>query len=1162
MQFIPASELGISFENTEEGNTTSDNTQILSNSTNYSFIPAAKLGIEFETPKEPTVWEKFIEYIRPEETTLPDKKTIVQNVDNAITQGNQIGTPITKEDIISAQEISNALMTGNTNLTSEQAQQLIQERIQEAKDSGEFTLSNQLQNIAGAYKDIGVGIGKGVSQVGADIVDTVAEVLDLKTPEEREMVRMQVEQLLGAKNEPQGIGKAVGSILPYFAAPALLPKASTLTSSIITNLIGNTGLMSAQEGGKIIRGETSGKELAISAAVDLVAGVVPSIFKVAKSTADKQLAHTLSGKTKKGNLEDIIKIVEDGIKDENISPEVKTELNAIKERVLNPEELPGRYDHLIKREQTILDSETLPQEKKLSNNKGFANINFMKGLAGSAIGGTVGSTQGDTVKDKAVNATLGALVGFGISGAPKALKNTLIDDIMRKFTDPFHSLSRENADKFKDLVYGILKPGVAQGDIAARDSREAVVKILSEYPNQEKLLDDIVIRFMENPKFAEKLKEVDADLYSKLNVIRESIAEDSKWMFMAGKIKPSQYYSWGGRYLTRLYKQGDTVTGTQMFKGGKQYEVKSGRKFDSILDILSGEELEAIGYVKDPIKSIMATKAKVGQIRGLENFYREVIKLDGVVDPNVKHLLVELPEEFQVADLPTLMSPAYARKQIIPYLAELTHDGTIDKNKLKSFVKEVNEKYKALKSYENPNYYNIGDVEKTRYSVLSGLPIDKTVASYLDAIITLKEKPITIAEKLDAALGSTIALFKLSKVGLNFQAYPRNFISGAFQWIASGRSPISFVRETSQALKSMIKKDKNFKLAEKMGLFQSNYSSEEIRNIFNSLIENETITNNVLKNFLEKANALAKPYGYIDDLLKMARVNYELKKGTDIVQAIKIAQDAHFDYGMVSDLVKKSRSWGKANSSMLMKIIASPFLSYGYKTGGLLWEGIVNRPALTTALLSSVPTIKYAVDAYNYKENPRLAEYVERITPSYFDNVYTLRFIQKDKVIFVPVDYIIPWAKLNRLNVLAGIADLYGIGQSPVNLVPEIFANKKIFSGQKIYNEQLDSTMVKGLKSAGYVADTLFTPGTISNVIRAINSNHPLLPKLFGVNMYVYTLPQLTKMKQSEIEQLKSEVNKEKAKIIGSNKNEKYKIEAIQDLGRKAKNAEKRLMGE
>lgn len=765
------------------------------------------------------------------------------------------------------------------------------------------------------------------------------------------------------------------------------------------------------------------------------------------------------------------------------------------------------------------------------NDSGFTTMDMSRSLAGAGAGGVIGASTGNTAEDKIKNGLIGAAGGLAAVNtgsilrrmdalgrvATDRIKGTKFDNAMRYVTDPFHSLTRASKDQLVDNVYSDLRPTLAQGDISAREFGDSLNKFIAKSDNDNEKMSKFIVRYLENPDFRKQVKGADSELSGQLDTIATAIDNGSEELFQRGLLTPSQRYKWQGKYLTRLYNKDNAIDGMTFAKGGRQYEIQKGRKIDSIMD-LPDEDRKLLGYITDPVKSVKATVAKTNQIVAYDDFYRDISGIDGVVDPVSKQFMVNLPDELKVGQLPETMSPYYAKEKIRPYLAQMVAAGDLDKKAFAQWSAEVSKKAAQMDAYKtSDNFIGLGDKQKVRYGVLSGMPIDKTVASYLESMAKFKEKPIMFAGKLDATISALMANFKAMKVPLNPQAYPRNYITNALQWTLSGGNPAAYVPETVRAAKSLIKKDSFYHRMEAAGLFHTNYASQEVQDILKSINVKDK---SFLQKYFDKVSQLSAGYGMVDDTVKMARVRYELNKGKSLGQAVRIAQDAHMDYSMVSDFVRQARS----GQSFAGKIALTPFLSFAYKTGGLLYENILQRPATSIAVLASAPALKYGFEAYQRQKNGKDYASAERLTPEYMDTPSTVMWMDNHhNAYYLPMDYIIPWSQLVSSNPVSGAMDMYGFGQSPYGLAQEIITNKQTFTGQPIYGD-FDTNTMKTVKSAGYAAKTLFSPAAVDQAIRFATSKHPALPKLAGLNVYRYSIPELAMMKQGEESKLRGEI--------------------------------------
>lgn len=170
-----------------------------------------------------------------------------------------------------------------------------------------------------------------------------------------------------------------------------------------------------------------------------------------------------------------------------------------------------------------------------------------------------------------------------------------------------------------------------------------------------------------------------------------------------------------------------------------------------------------------------------------------------------------------------------------------------------------------------------------------------------------------------------MALFKASKVALNFPTAFRNVISNFMQNNMRGRSLHEIPGDLVNAVKSMKAKDQNFTLAKRHGLFRTNWAITEINEI---LGEFQKVQPSNWGSFMGAVQKLAKYYGNIDDVAKHTIFVQMQKAGAPLEVSLLEAQKWGMDYSLASRSIKELRR----------HII--PFASYQYKIAPLIAESL------------------------------------------------------------------------------------------------------------------------------------------------------------------------------------------------------------------------------
>jgi hypothetical protein len=219
-----------------------------------------------------------------------------------------------------------------------------------------------------------------------------------------------------------------------------------------------------------------------------------------------------------------------------------------------------------------------------------------------------------------------------------------------------------------------------------------------------------------------------------------------------------------------------------------------------------------------------------------------------------------------------------------------------------------------------------------KYGPLSGAYVLKPIAQDVKPLITAIGTGLMGSKVLAGAIKANqklMSAFKVGKVALNPPTAFRNVISNMVQLNMSGIPLPKVPYYLIEGLKEIKKKGKDWKAAQKNGVFRTNWGKAEIREILGDL---EGLEKQSHLNVFQKLNKVASLYGKIDDFFKMAKFLEQRRNG---VAPSKAAIEAHkwgMDYGRVDPTIKAAR----AN--------IAPFLTYQYKVMPLIAETVAKRP--------------------------------------------------------------------------------------------------------------------------------------------------------------------------------------------------------------------------
>jgi len=686
--------------------------------------------------------------------------------------------------------------------------------------------------------------------------------------------------------------------------------------------------------------------------------------------------------------------------------------------------------------------------------------------------------------------------------------------LLKSLSHPLPHLPKESVERFENALYGEYRPGQAKGALKADQLGKLVRRLLKNYSKQEQTAIEVIVRYMEDPTFrdvARKLKDFKG-ITKDLDKIVNAIDTSSNELMKRGFITPSQRAKWAKRYLARLYMQ-DKLSGISSVGGVTQQKIFKNRKIESIMDIAK-KDREALGYIEDPELAIRTTIAKNWHNTATDDFYKEIVK-----DPTIvpQEFLVKNP--FNIEGLPKEMSPKFAKEKLLPWLEDYFGKKAITDEKIKSKLSELKEDIKnketLIESIKDklPDDYFVLSGDDVKYGILTGAPIHKDVGLQIKSIWNITNEPETALGKMDKALSTIYTWFKIAKVPFNLRSYPRNFISNIFQFALEGYNPVRYIKEMPETVKGILTKDKYYKEALRMGLIGENFAKREIIDVLQQLKGENGKLSNVF-DFFQKA---AVPYGWIDDFAKLNTYRIFRERGLSRLEAIKKAQQIHYDYGYVPYWVRQVRSPRlDSTKGIAGKLLLSPFITFMSKSAGQLFRALANKPVTTAMLVSSLYVLKNKIEQYYKKKYGKKYEVGQKLRPEWLRDPLVVHIMTKDgKHLYVDITQILPVGWLSKAIYEAGqgkvgsaLSEL-GFGSSPLGVPYEAITGKDIFTGKELYSP-LDTEIDKLKKGAAYVAEQWLEPATIEQIKRWRESKQPVFERwLTGTNIYKYGTPEL-----------------------------------------------------
>ncbi|MEE9573045.1 MAG: hypothetical protein V3W20_08360, partial [Candidatus Neomarinimicrobiota bacterium] len=308
-----------------------------------------------------------------------------------------------------------------------------------------------------------------------------------------------------------------------------------------------------------------------------------------------------------------------------------------------------------------------------------------------------------------------------------------------------------------------------------------------------------------------------------------------------------------------------------------------------------------------------------------------------------------------------------------------------------------------------------------------------------------------------------VALHKMGKVALNPPTVFRNVISNFMQNNMRGRALAYIPSDVVKAGKSILKQDKLYKESKKYGLFRTNFSVTEIKNVIE---EFAGVDPGNWGTFYKAVSNISKYYGKIDDVAKHT-IYVQLRN--DGIPAEKAILEAHkwgMDYSLGSRSIKELRRH------------IMPFTTYQYKIAPLIAESIAKRPWVIGKFLTIPFLMKEAAQQLNDMSDEDWKKLKSKL-PDYIKDNKTYMVIpwknNQGKWQFVNLEYYFPWG--NQLAITKDISKGQwdeavknsGIGNPFLDLFRGLVTNKDPFTQKQIINP-VDSPTKQWLSAAEFLS--------------------------------------------------------------------------------------------
>ena len=368
-----------------------------------------------------------------------------------------------------------------------------------------------------------------------------------------------------------------------------------------------------------------------------------------------------------------------------------------------------------------------------------------------------------------------------------------------------------------------------------------------------------------------------------------------------------------------------------------------------------------------------------------------------------------------------------------------------------------------------------------------------------------------VGEKIRRFAEGSIGTFKIAKTALNIPSWARNAYEGWVRMDLSGIPLGQIPFYYGKAISSLLRKDKDYRLAQAGGLFEGGFDASDLRPALKILQDTVPATTSKegwigdLANMGLRAakavsiyggkavDAMSKGYQATDNVAKHAMFLANRSAGLDNADAILRATKWGMDYSDVNPTIRSSRKFWL------------PFVTYNYKMTHLLAEVAAERPWKFAKYAAAPEMFNEAVRRASGNFSQQEVDDLINIYPAEAEKQGTPYLLPTrspgGKIRFISPDYFMPWG--NFLSTARGVASgdlreasrFISMGNPIMDVYSTIQASRgepleDLFTGKKLYNP-LDSTMSKVYKLSSQLLSNIavpsaFLPGGAVDIARNV----------------------------------------------------------------------------
>jgi len=471
-------------------------------------------------------------------------------------------------------------------------------------------------------------------------------------------------------------------------------------------------------------------------------------------------------------------------------------------------------------------------------------------------------------------------------------------------------------------------------------------------------------------------------LLKEAKVVRTLIDELGQSLVDRNLLSKEAFESHKGDYIARIY---------EVYLNDK----KNLTRFDDVPSIrrkykfqrkdLGPEQKTALGEITDPSIPFSETVA-----RSLTDIFANDLMQQTLNNPKwaAKGSFIELKNGLRYGE-------GYLRdlhKNTLDFIEREKRSGRKVSPETETMYKEITE---ALDKYDaNPPVIDKSRFELAgkEYGILQGAYVDKGILRDFDVmrgdVLGVREAKTRPGKIIQNTRKFLTNWFKAAKVALNLPTVSRNIISATMQSAISGTGYYKQVKLIKPTIEGFLTKNKDWTNAAENGLFRGNFTTGELKfadrwsreltqQVKDGVPYHEALVNLASKYLGKGKKAGAHVigfYGKIDNYFKYTKYLDEIARGKSPVDATRLAQEALFDYSLVSPGMAMVREY-------------FPFTTFFTKSVAFTVKNLRNHP-VKAGLVMGTPV------AYNYFN---VAEKILKSKEEVTDSEYSAYLIANNK---------------------------------------------------------------------------------------------------------------------------------------------------------------------